>query len=244
MKQNKDVRYFNFPIQLLSGFLKHSNKCLNDISNYAVYEHSLKMNNSKELERFNASAEYYRINFGNIKASLSNGKELYDSIPLKSPKAGISVINVNTNEKMRWWDFYENDKTEFDKMCLLGFLAFKSIVQQKAYCKTNNKLWLLRMDGKTEFNELIPLSANIKKYDNEYQTVKIKTELQLSWGLISYSYKTRGFYISFKMNKTDLVYHAENKRKSNKIKLLKEQNKQAREQAILRIQNNTTNART
>ena len=232
---SKEVRYFNFPIQLLAGFLENTNKCLCDISNYAVYEHSLKMNNSKELDRFNASAKYYRITFGNVKSSLSNGKELYDSMPLKSPKTGINLTI--------WWDFYKNEKAEFDKVCLLGFLALKSIVQQKAYSKTNNKLWLPRMDGKAKNDNVSFLSDSIKKYDNEYQTKKIKTELQINWGLVSYSYKTRGFYISFKMNRKDLAFQAENKKHSNKVKQLKEQDKQAREQALLRIQNNTTNTR-
>lgn len=243
---SKQVRYFNFPIQLLEGFLENTSKCLRDISNYAVYEHSLKMKNAKEMDRFIASANYYGIEFGNSKASLINGKELYNSIPLKSPKTGISVIKFHEDrerETLLWWDYVKKEKTEFDKVCLLGFLALKSIVQQKAYSKTNNKLWLLRMDGKAKNDNVSFLSDSIKKYDNEYQTKKIKTKLQINWGLVSYSYKTRGFYISFKMNRKDLAFQAENKKHSNKVKQLKEQDKQAREQALLRIQNNTTNTR-
>lgn len=235
----KDTKYFNFPIQLLNGFLdsdEQTNKCLLNISNYAIYEHSLKLTNDYELERITISSKWFGLDPYNCQTILERGKELFDSIPLKSPKTGVNLSI--------WWDFYKNDKTEFEKVCLLGFLAIKSIVQKKACCKTNNKLWLLRMDGKTECNELIELSSNIEKYNNEYQTKKIKTELQLNWGLVSYSYKTRGFYISFKMKKTDLVYYAENKRHTNKVNQLKEQDKLARENALLRIKNNTTTTRT
>jgi hypothetical protein len=231
---SKDLRYFNFPIQLISGFMANPNKCLSDIANYAVYEHSLKMNNSKELERFEVSADYYGIKFSNTKNSLSNGKLLYNSIPTKSPKVGLST--------QIYWDFYKNDKTEFDKICLLGFLALKSIVQKKACCKTNNKLWLARMDGKKTIKEFSDLSSSIAKYNNEYQTVKIKNDLRINWGLITYSRYTKGFYISFKINLDSLVYYAENNRTSNKIKQLKASNKLALDKALLRI-NNTTNAR-
>jgi hypothetical protein len=36
---NDDVRYFNFPIVLLEGFMIDSQKCLADIFDYAIYSH-------------------------------------------------------------------------------------------------------------------------------------------------------------------------------------------------------------
>jgi hypothetical protein len=98
------------------------------------------------------------------------------------------------------------------------------------------------MDGKKTIKEFSDLSSSIAKYNNEYQTVKIKNDLRINWGLITYSRYTKGFYISFKINLDSLVYYAENNRTSNKIKQLKASNKLALDKALLRI-NNTTNAR-
>ncbi len=236
---NKEVKYFNFPVQLLNDFLVNPQKCLSDIARYSVYAHSLKMTNAKELDRFTTGAAYYNIQFHNIKMALNDGKVLYDSISSKSPMTGI-------NTKI-YWDFYSNEKTEYDKMCLLGFLALKSIVQKKAYCKTNNQLWLARMSGKIKWDSAESLPECMMKYVKTrdailYHTSKIKTDLEINWGLVSYSHRTRGFFISFKMSRKDLAFQAENKKHSNKVKRLKEQNKQAREDALLRIKNDTTNA--
>lgn len=219
----KEHRYFNFPIQLLTGFMVDSKKSLHDIYCYSAYEHSLKMINDTEIERIIVSAEWFGIKSKDHLSVLKNGKTLYDSIPLKSPKTGINLTI--------WWDFYNNDKTEFDKICLLGFLALKSIVQQKSYCKTNNKLWLARMNGNSKCDEFNGMPEVLNKYNTERLRVKIKNELQLNWGLVHYSHYTRGFYISFKINLDSLVLCAESKRKSNQLIKMKTEKKQAMNKA-------------
>lgn len=225
---SKDKRYFNFPVQLLSGFMLNKKKVLNDISNYATYENSLKLKYGDEVEKFEDSAHFFSIQFGNISEALTNGRELYDSIPIHSPKVGLS-LGV-------YWDYYNKDKTDFEKACLLGYLALRSILMKKPYCKITNKYWLSRMDGKVksvENNE--ELSAAIKKYANEYQTRKIKGELEDSWKLITYSHYTRGFYVSFKMDLESLTFEAEKRRKSTKKKQKKEAKEEARKKALERL---------
>lgn len=225
-----DQKYFNVPVQLLSGFMDNSSDCLNNIFDYAVYQKSLKSEGT-EAQKFKNACIWFGVNAGSDIRSISNGKELTANISDSSPKVGISL-------KM-WFDFYQNEKSDFDKICFLGFLAIKSILQTKPYCKIDNKYWLSRMDGKVKaISEFRELSKTISKYASEYQTVKIKKELRIGWGLTTYSRYTRGFYVSLSMTIEELVFEAEKRRKSTKDKLYREQVKEALKKAMNRINNN------
>lgn len=225
-----DQKYFNVPVQLLSGFMDNSLNCLNNIFDYAVYQMSLKSEGT-EAQKFKKACNWFEVKAGSDIRSISNGKELTANISDSSPKVGISL-------KM-WFDFYQNEKSDFDKICFLGFLAIKSILQTKPYCKIDNKYWLSRMDGKVKaISEFRELSKAISKYASEYQTVKIKKELRIGWGLTTYSRYTRGFYVSLSMTIEELVFEAEKRRKSTKDKLYREQEKEALKKAMNRINNN------
>ncbi|MBI2721963.1 MAG: hypothetical protein HYX39_07295 [Bacteroidetes bacterium] len=226
-----EVKYFNFPIQLLDGFLNNPQKVLGDISDYALYAHCLKLQDGTETQRIIASAKFFAIKLGNFNNTLNNGRTLYESIEERSPKVGINLSI--------FWDYYKNEKTEFDKVCLLAFLAIKSIVQNKTYCKVVNSYWLCRMAGYTHScKDLMLLPPEIFKYSNEYQTKKIKKALQLSWGLKEYSHYTRGFYVSFKLTLDDLVFQVEKKKQATKEKELKQLKNEAITKA--RVKLNTT----
>lgn len=202
-------KYFNFPIQLLEGFMKNDTKTiLNNISDYVIYEDSLTLFQGTNLEKMISCASKYEMTLGNNQKAFDNGKQLYNSFDINPPRAGIKLSI--------WWDFYNNDKTEFDKICLLCFLAIKSILgRQKSYCKTTNKYLWARMDGKVKsVNEIWELSDEIKKYANEYQTKKIKASLRNNWGLVTYSRHFRGFYASYKLTLAGLIMEAEKRRKS------------------------------
>ena len=221
-------KYLNFPIQLQAGFLVEPQKVLNTITDYAIYQNSLKLDFGTDLEKIKASASFYNMTLKNAKKTLDNGKQLYESIPERSPKVGLSIS--------MFWDFYQNEKTEFEKVCLLGFLAIKSILGTKPYCKvTNSYLWA-RMDGKTNtIVEVSELSNELRKYANRYQTENIKNELILNWHLIYYSRYTRGFYVSLKMSLENLIFEAEKKRKYLKENQQKQLQKEALQKALERL---------
>jgi hypothetical protein len=219
-------KYFNFPIQLLEGFMENHKKCLSEISCYAVYRHSLKLEYGSELEKMKNSSSEFNMSFGNIQESLKTGKSLnqkYSGCP-------ITGINIKT-----YWQFYDNQKTEYEKITLLAYLALKSIIGTKAMHKVTNEYWLSRMDGKPEKCELSQLSEPIKKYATEYHTVKLKNELVFNWGLITYSRYVRGFYISFSMPLDELIFQVEKRRKSNQKKALNEQTRNALSRANIRL---------
>ena len=218
-------KYFNFPIQLLEGFMINSNKVIIDIKDYAVYENALKLEHGTELQKMKASASFYNMTLGSVKSTLDNGSLLYDSIPTNTAKVGLNLSI--------WWDFYKNEKTEFDKICLLAFLGIKSIIGAKPYHKATNLYLWSRMDGKTNMIvEVSELSKEVRKFANEYQTKKIKTALRNNWGLVHYARHTRGFYVSFKITLKQLILEAEKRRISTKEKQYKEQEKEALKEVL------------
>lgn len=227
-KSKNDERYLNFPIQLLSGFVIDSKKVLDNICDYAVYKHSLDLEFGTDLEKVKASLGYFNFQENYAPTAFKNGKIVYESIPVGTPYVGLNLSI--------FWDFYRNDKHEFDKICLLGFLAIKSILQKNTYCKIDNKFWLSRMDGRPKnVNDYTELSDGIWMYANEYQTKKIKTALRDNWGLVTYSRYTRGFYISYSLTLEQLIYEAEKRRKATKEKQYKLQEKEALKNVLERL---------
>jgi hypothetical protein len=230
-----EAKYFNFPVPLLRDFMTHPNEVLENIMDYSLYSYALNgeenqlFGDKDEAEQIEIAKSSLGLRGGNSEATYYSGQELYDSIPLKSPKVGLNVSI--------FFDYYKNPKTDFERVCLLGFLAIKSILQNKAYCKITNAYWISRMDGHPSTVKDCDLSSSILKYNNTYQMNKIKIQLQLNWGLKEYSYYTRGFYVSFKLDKSKLAYEVEKKKDKVKIKNLKDEKKIARLDALNKIKN-------
>ena len=227
---SKDI-YLNFPIQLLQGFMIDTGKeNLNNIVDYVIYKRALNLEFGTNIEKIKTSADFYNMTLRNAKKTLENGKTLYNSISENSPKVGLSISI--------FWDFYKNEKTEFDKACFLAFLGIKSIIGAKPYHKATNLFLWSRMDGKTNsIAEASELSNEVKKYANEYQTKKIKTALRNNWGLVTYARHTRGFYVSFKITLKQLILEAEKRRISTKEKQYKEQEKNVLKEVLEQLKN-------
>jgi hypothetical protein len=222
-----ETKYFNFPIELLEGFMENKSNVLYNILCYAIYSHSIGLNFGSDIERIKASADFFNVKIGNIQGIKTNGKELLNRIDSKCPKVGI-------NTKI-YWDYRDNYKNDFEDVCLLAFLAIKSILNKKPYCKIDNRFLLARMDGKAKSCDFEALSPSIRKFANEYQTKKIKYQLSDSWNLKTYSRYTRGFYVSFSLNINDLIYEAEKRRKSVKEKQSKLLQNEAVKNALIRL---------
>ena len=193
-----DVQYFNFPIELLKDLFNDKVKTLNNILYYALYAHSLKLEQGNEqYDHFIAAASFYGVSLGgnteDKRRKFKAGKVLYESIDDSSPKAGFNISI--------FWDYYKNDKSHFDLACLAAFLAIKSILVTKPYQKvTNNFLWARMCGYRKKIDDISELSIDVVKYTKEYQINKIKQALA-DWGLISYGHYTRGFYVSFKLRR-------------------------------------------
>ncbi len=222
----EDERFFNAPVVLYVDFMKNSNICLNNVFDYAVYQHSLKLTGTKPA-RFMAALEWFNLTVGNINTRIENGQELTDSILSNSPKVGIS--------RTIWYDFIKNEKSDFDKICLLAYLAIKSIINDKPYFKLTNNYWLARMDGKScSIKSLDELSEEIRIYSTEYQLTKIKKALRDNWGLTYYGKNVRGFYVSNSLTIEQLVLEVF-KSRQKKVDNYTERIKEAEIQALKNI---------
>jgi len=219
--------YFNFPIILLKDFLSDTPKVMNEIMYYALFNHTNTLRLGSEEDKIESAYRFFGLIPGDKKLIL--GKKLVNSIGFKTPKVGIN--------KDICFDFYENHKTEFEKVCLLAFLAIKSVLGDKAYIKLTNRFWLSRMAGNAKTCGSDELPKWLKKYDNEYQTKKIKIELRNNWGLKTYSRYTRGFYVSFILDIDTLIFEAEKRRKSIKEKNYKKLENEALKKALLKLNN-------
>ena len=212
MKTDED--YFNFPIQLLDGFMTDHEQVLRNILHYAVFAGTRKLVLGTELEKFKSSAGYLGVTFESMKIPLLNGEKLYDSLSPNSPKVGLS--------KPVLWSYFKEDKTDFEKACLLAFLAIKSIAGRKEYCRTTNALILARMEGRVKsISDISELSDEIYFFSNRYQLTKIINELKCNWNLVYYAKGIRGSYVSFKIDFESLIRIAENARETTKLKQAK-----------------------
>ena len=219
----KDIKYFNFPIELLQGFLTNHMICLDNILYYAVMKNAEKMavmeGHKLNEDTYNRSQEYFNVKIG-LKFNLV-------SVQFQFLKTGLKNENVVTGiETTIFWDYYKNEKTEYQKAVLLAFLAIKSLLHGKSCIKTYNLTLWSRMDGKVKSikkDELHTLSPAILKYCTEYQTAKkIKPELQHYWNLKHYGI-AKGFYVSFSMTKEQLTKHAETKKRKYLDEKLKQE---------------------
>jgi len=228
-----EAQYFNFPVKVLEGIFDDKQKVLSDALDYFLYSHSLKLElDATKIDLFKSSAKYFNVNLGNVSQSFKRGKELFDSIPADSPKVGL-----NTSI---YWDFYKNHKSDFEIACLTAFLAIKSIIGTKPYCKMNNAYLWARMSGNSKaMKEVSELSDDVKRYANEYQTVKIKNALREDWNLVTYSRYTRGFYVSFTLKLPELIMEAEKRRKSTKESQYRQHEREIVSQVLKELNNSS-----
>ncbi len=233
----KKTRYFNFPIQLLAGFLKKPDDVLKDILDYALYSYTLndKIQGESHHIQMAAAIAYYDVPLSDPQKSYKNGEMLYIKHGQGNPIAGLN--------RSIFLNFYGRGKSKFDYVCLLGFLALKSILGSKIYCKTENEYFWSRMDGKAQQVSKEELSSEIQQYANHYQTRKIKNVLKLDWHLKTYSNHTRGFYISFSLTLEKLIEVAEERRDAYRLKKYQNEERNAIREVREKLKiNSNTNA--
>ncbi|MES2138648.1 MAG: hypothetical protein V4511_03000 [Bacteroidota bacterium] len=232
--KDKDT-YFNFPICLISGIFEDKMKVLNNILDYTVYAKAVSLKEGPIRHRIGSTLKYFGVE-SPIQRFIGNGEDLYASIPQNSPKASI--------KKDLYFDFYTNDKSEFEIVTLCSFLAIRSILLFKPYCKVTDSYLLNRMAGQAAIKELEHLPEPLKKYtkviegkwgSNQYHLNKIKKELRHNWKLKVYGKHTRGFYVSFDLELTDLIFEVEKKRKKHIEKNYQSTEADARKAALQRL---------
>jgi len=230
MSNDKKPEYFNFPICLLKDAILDIKPVMYDIAYYIVYQKSTTFKSGNNKQKINEAAKYFGIEIFRIEnLSIANiqkrGKLLIDSIPEKTPTTGIKI--------KIWYDFLVNDKSDFEVVVLLAFLAIKSILGKSPKCKTNIDFLFSRMSGEAKGGNISEL---LIKYSTRRHFQKIINKLKLDWSLTYYSYHTTGFYVSFELDYNQLCLYAESRKNSNRLKKIKSEESVIRKIVTVGIQ--------
>ncbi|MCK9613011.1 MAG: hypothetical protein M0R16_08955 [Bacteroidales bacterium] len=171
---------------------------------------------------------------GDLDYCLKRGKEIEKTIPDGEPYPSIN--------KDLLFEFRDHDKTEHDLMQFAFYVGIRSILGIKSYCPTNKVHILCRAFGYASINHL-PETTNpcikemFNKYLKRYHADRMLEEMQLSWGVHTYSKHMRGLYIglSKKITLENMILQAERKKQKNQIEQLKQQKHDARQKALQQL---------
>jgi hypothetical protein len=216
-------KYFNIPVPMLRDLHINSKRFFDDAFDVGLYLYSKTLKGSEE-KRYKDSLHFFGMTQSNFRNGIVTAKQFLNRIPNKYPTTGI--------EKDMLFDYYKNDKSDFDIICLSAFLGIKSIIGKKPYDKTNKSLIHARMFGYTTAKELpAELTPLQEKYKLRYQMDKILTELEINWHLKILWNHNRGFYLSFDLSYDELAMLIEKSKQDSKIQQLKESKRKAIENA-------------
>jgi hypothetical protein len=158
------------------------------------------------------------------------------------PTKGRAYCSINESKIM---EFVKERKKESDWYELIAFIAIRSILGKSKYKVTNNKHLLSRMLGFESYMQLMnvelsdeqkKLLAKLTKADNngtrevcKAKMRRLRDRLQLNWRVRIYSRYMKGFFVSMEdqCSIEELVTACENRRQSNRLKALKEAEKEA-----------------
>lgn len=193
---------------------------------------------TKDSKFRNAAIQHYQLKTafnvlgisGNYGATLKHALKIKNEIPDNEPFAMIKTSIL--------FDYRDNNKSEFELMQLLCFIAISSILGKKQYIRTNKNHILSRMFG---YRSVKALPDNVPelhfKYSNRYHMDKLLLSIETNWNVLIYSNRMRGIIIG-NGNKTTLesiIYHAESRKMKNKVELLKQAKNEARERVLQQL---------
>jgi hypothetical protein len=223
-----EKKYLNFPVMMLKDLHKDYQKFCNDVFDIGIYLKSKSENGKTELARYKNACHFFGITQGNKEGGIINAKNILSRSPSlkRQPITGI--------EKDTLFEYYKNEKSEFDVICLSAFLGIKSIIGTKPYCKTNKKMIHARMFGYNSIKDLPQnrfLSASEKKYLIRWHMDKLLLELQLNWFLKLISHNQRGMYVSFDVDLNELAKAVIKNKQQTKLHKLRDVKTKALKQA-------------
>lgn len=137
--------------------MEDSKHCLINIMSFSIYAHTLRYEIGEELKKVKDAAKFFCITVSNPQKVYDDGQSLFDSIPDKTPKTRI--------DRSSFFEYYDNDKSEFEKICLLAHLALLSTNKNKPYSRVDKFFLYSRMDGK--------IKSVATSYKREYEQAKV-----------------------------------------------------------------------
>ena len=231
--------YYNFPITLLAGILDNPDGVLRDILAWATYDYIKRKqgenkNGSKVL---NGAMGYTKIELAIENMGYPQERRNYTQGQLEwwyrhcgevyaTYKGARSGIHRNKYWELREWF---SSRPEYsmpypydwntERVLWLAFLAAKSIVGNKRYCKTNDLMLFARMNGRSkDFANEADLKANshplIANYFTRRKKGTIRKRLADEFHVNTHSNHDRGYYVSTRLSLEKLIEAVESKRHS------------------------------
>ena len=214
-----NVKYLTFPVELLQKAFTDVKGVCSKAIDYGIYLVSRGYaHETNELEAMQQALDFLGITSTDVKLLHKHGKILYDSF--NSPP----LVSVNKDIS---FDYYKNDKTEFDVAVFCAFCGLRSILGRNAYSKSNRSFMIARMFGYRSQKEFEALPQKPPYYVSKFSTKNlqdyhlteriIRNELEIGWGLKYYASNIRGFYFSFKCDIGQLAIYAKSSSKKEVI---------------------------
>lgn len=142
--ENK-AEYINFPISFFADKFFEIKKTLDNVMDFAVYRHSLSLELGDDNEdKIRSAASFFNIKFPDISRVEGNYQEIIKK---------YSTNKKNPNVSLRlpiMWEYYGQDKNEFQIACFRAFCAIKSILGASETVVTNKEMIIARMFGKSK----------------------------------------------------------------------------------------------
>jgi hypothetical protein len=192
------------------------------------------------LDLYKNSVEHYQVHMALISLKIDaevavvieRAFKVRDRVPNNEPHP---MINVDTIFKFR-----DHEKTQYELIQLVAYLAIKSILGRKDCVKTNKKHILARMLGyssvQVQPRELPDhLAALYAKYSHRYHMDRLLSFLETEWNVRCYSTNAmRGIYIGVKnkISYEQMAVISESSKRSSKIRELKRQKREAHKKAL------------
>lgn len=213
MSTNGDEVFFHYPIRFHQRAFDGIRSVVSDGMDYALQAQSKKYTHESTEENIKAAAQFFGVGLP-ASYNYNRGEMLFRG-------GGKVVVNVS---KDMLFDFYLNQKSEFEVACFCAFTGIKSILGKKPLVKITNAFLLARMFGFGSVSDMpgqMRTKKLFQKYSARYHLDRVKEELIENWGLKLYARSMRGFYVSFSLSYEDLVRYAEGNRKSRQVKTRK-----------------------
>ena len=190
---------------------------------------------AKEYQQLHAALKTLGISC-NTGRQIMAGKKLLENIPDREP---WPMVNINL-----LFQYYKEEKTSWQLAQFAAYIAIRSILGKKSYCKTNKQMILARIFGyktlrQLQESKLTPSTKELViKYSNRYWMDRLLKTLETDWNILIYSFKgSYGLYIGIenKINMDSFIMAIESKRESRKLAYLKQRKEEARNKAIQHI---------
>lgn len=235
--------FFNFPASLLGELLDYPSRTFEKMLAWATYDYIKQhekegmtgykaLNGETGWKRIKPAAEALQYTYnGNMVEWCKFCGEIHKNY--KGARTGLS--------QKQYWELREGFTlmVDEDKVVLLAFLAAKSILGNKVYCKTNDLMLFARINGLDKAfanNHELMSKAHpvIASFNTRRKKETIRRRLADEFHIQCYSNHDRGYYISSKLSLNKLAEVVETSRRCT-IKNHKKKLADARAMALAKL---------